>query len=194
MFSVFGIGLVIVFFFNFVLIYQIYTNFLLLKKIDLSAYLSATITSIYWIKNNDVPGWALSISCLLLDLKFLFFLRIFESFGVYFAIIFGVAKRVFSFLIVLAIIIASFAHAFFLLLHPQNLIDSVDTSDLNDPNNPWTLSDTFNQVDENGTILTETLIKHPDANTNLFYSYPTSLLAMSLFLTGNLLVIQRIIL
>lgn len=152
------------------------------------------MTSIYWIVHNDVPGWALSISCLLLDLKFLFFLRIFESFGVYFAIIFGVAKRVFSFLVVLAIIIASFAHAFFLLLHPQNLIDSVDTPDLNDPNNPWTLSDTFNQVDENGTILNETLIKQPDANTNLFYSYPTSLLAMSLFLTGNLLVIQRIIL
>jgi hypothetical protein len=143
-----------------------------------------------------VSDWALSISCLLLDLKFLFFFRIFESFGVYFAIMLGVAKRVFSFLVVLAIIIASFAHAFFLLLHPQSFADSLntpDSSDPSDPNNPWALTNTFSQVDENGTILNETLIQHPDENTNLFYSYPTSLLAISLFLTGNLLIIQRII-
>src|SRR5436190_1703676 len=126
----------------------------------------------------------LSISCLLLDLKFLFFFRIFESFGVYFAIIIVVAKRVFSFLVVLAIIIASFAHAFFLLLHPQNLTDSLKTPDLSDPNNPQTLSNTFNQIEKDGTILDETLIQQPDENTNLFYSYITSLLAMSLFLTG----------
>ncbi|PKY48868.1 hypothetical protein RhiirA4_464594 [Rhizophagus irregularis] len=152
---------------------------------DLSAYLSATIASIYWIKYDDIPDWALSISCLLLDLKFLLFFRIFEYFGVYFAIIFGVAKRVFSFLVVLAIIIASFAHAFFLLLHPQDLLDSLSAQNLNDPNNPWTLSNTYNQVDENGNILKETLIQVPSENTNLFYSYPTSLLATYLFLTGN---------
>ncbi|RIA98305.1 hypothetical protein C1645_870767 [Glomus cerebriforme] len=151
---------------------------------DLSAFLSVTITSIYWI-NYDVPYWALSVSCLLLDLKFLLFFRAFESFGVYFAIIFGVAKRVFSFLILLAIIIASFAHAFFLLLHPQNLLDSLNTQNSNDPDNPWTLSNTYDQVDENGNVLNETLIQVPDENKNLFYSYPTSLLAIYLFLTGN---------
>ncbi|GBC16963.2 hypothetical protein GLOIN_2v1483183 [Rhizophagus irregularis DAOM 181602=DAOM 197198] len=37
---------------------------------DLSAYLSVTITSIYLIKYDNVPDWALSVSCLLLDLKF----------------------------------------------------------------------------------------------------------------------------
>ncbi|RGB32172.1 hypothetical protein C1646_707297 [Rhizophagus diaphanus] len=98
---------------------------------------------------------------------------------------FGVAKRVFSFLVVLAIIIASFAHAFFLLLHPQDLLDSLSAQNPNDPNNPWTLSNTYNQVDENGNILKETLIQVPSENTNLFYSYPTSLLATYLFLTGN---------
>ncbi|RGB27822.1 hypothetical protein C1646_768604 [Rhizophagus diaphanus] len=63
------------------------------QKVHLSAYLSATIASIYWIKYDDIPDWALSISCILLDLKFLLFFRIFEYFGVYFAIIFGVAKH-----------------------------------------------------------------------------------------------------
>ncbi|PKY41347.1 hypothetical protein RhiirA4_454918 [Rhizophagus irregularis] len=152
---------------------------------DLSAYLSATIASIYWIKYDDIPDWALSITCILLDLKFLLFFRIFEYFGIYFAIIFGVAKRVFSFLLVLAIIIASFAHGFFLLLHPRNLLDSLNEQNPNDSNNPWTLSNTYNQVDENGNILNETLIQVPSENTNLFYSYPTSLLATYLFLTGN---------
>ncbi|PKC65659.1 hypothetical protein RhiirA1_514095 [Rhizophagus irregularis] len=155
------------------------------KNPDIGAYLSATIASIYWIKYDDIPDWALSISCLLLDLKFLLFFRIFEYFGIYFAIIFGVAKRVFSFLVVLAIIIASFAHAFFLLLHPQELLDPLSAQNPNDPNNPWTLSNTYNQVDENGNILNETLIQVPSENTNLFYSYPTSLLAIYLFLTGN---------
>ncbi|GET58058.1 hypothetical protein GLOIN_2v1781806 [Rhizophagus irregularis DAOM 181602=DAOM 197198] len=155
---------------------------------DISAYLSVTITSIYYIKNDVTvvtPEWALSISCLLLDLKFLLFFKIFESFGVYFAIIFGVAKRVFSFLVVLAIIILSFAHAFFLLLHPEKLLDSLKAQNPNDSNNPWTLSNTYNQTDENGKILNETLIQVPGENTNLFYSYSTSLLATYLFLTGS---------
>uniref|UniRef100_U9USW9 Uncharacterized protein n=1 Tax=Rhizophagus irregularis (strain DAOM 181602 / DAOM 197198 / MUCL 43194) TaxID=747089 RepID=U9USW9_RHIID len=85
----------------------------------------------------------------------------------------------------LAIIIASFAHGFFLLLHPRNLLDSLNEQNPNDSNNPWTLSNTYNQVDENGNILNETLIQVPSENTNLFYSYPTSLLATYLFLTGN---------
>jgi hypothetical protein len=98
---------------------------------------------------------------------------------------FGVAKRVLPFLAVLAIIVASFAHAFFLLLHPQNLLDSLSAQNPNDPNNPWTLSNTYNQTDENGNILNVSLIQIPSENTNLFYSYPTSLLATYLFLIGN---------
>ncbi|PKC75826.1 hypothetical protein RhiirA1_436022 [Rhizophagus irregularis] len=57
--------------------------------------------------------------------------------------------------------------------------------DQSDPNNPWTLSNTYNQTDENGNILNASLIQIPSENTNLFYSYPTSLLATYLFLTGN---------
>jgi hypothetical protein len=94
----------------------------------------------------------------------------------------------------LAIIIASFAHAFFLLLHPQEFINSVNVPNSNDPNNPWTLSSTFIQVDENGNPLNQTFIQVPDENTNLFYSYPTSLLAVYLFLTGKFLIFILIIL
>ncbi|POG65355.1 hypothetical protein GLOIN_2v1483183 [Rhizophagus irregularis DAOM 181602=DAOM 197198] len=65
-----------------------------------------------------------------------------------------------------------------------NLFDSLIAQNPNDPNNPWTLSNTYNQVDENGNILKETLIQVPSENTNLFYSYPTSLLATYLFLTA----------
>jgi hypothetical protein len=64
-------------------------------------------------------------------------------------------------------------------------LDSLNSQNLNDPNNPWTLSNIYNQVDENGNILNETLIQVPSENTNLFYSYSTSLLATYLFLTGN---------
>ncbi|CAB4374115.1 unnamed protein product [Rhizophagus irregularis] len=93
---------------------------------NLSAYLSATIASIYWIKYDDmIPDWALSITY------------------------------------------------------------SLNEQNPNDSNNPWTLYNTYNQVDENGNILNETLIQVPSENTNLFYSYPTSLLATYLFLTGN---------
>jgi hypothetical protein len=98
---------------------------------------------------------------------------------------FGVAKRVFSFLIVLTIIILSFTHAFFLLLHPKNYLNSLNSQNPNDPNNPWTLSNTYNQVDKNGNVLNETLIQMPSEDTNLFYSYPTSLLATYLILTGK---------
>ena len=67
-------------------------------------------------------------------------------------------------------------------------MDSLSASNSNssDPNNPWNLTNTYSQVDENGNIIPNgTLIQKPDQNTNLFYSYPTSLLAMYRFLTGN---------
>jgi hypothetical protein len=64
-------------------------------------------------------------------------------------------------------------------------LDSLNSQNLDDPNNPWTLSNIYNQVDENGNISNETIIQVPSENTNLFYSYPTSLLATYLFLTGN---------
>src|SRR5688572_4392872 len=88
--------------------------------LDLGAYVIPTCTSIYLLRNDDqdIP-FLLSISCLLLDFKFLLFFRAFESFGVYFVIIISVAKSIASFLVVLFIILLSFAHAFFVLLRPK---------------------------------------------------------------------------
>ena len=109
----------------------------------------------------------LSFSCLFLDIKFLLFLRAFEYFGVYFAIIINVAKKVYIFLVIfITIMIMSFAHAFYILLSPT-LDYSLDERTINDdPNNPWNLD------------------QSPDANTNMFINYKTALFAMYLFLTG----------
>src|ERR1044071_6306114 len=111
-----------------------------------------------------------AISNLLMNFKFLLFFRVIQSFGIYFAIIIGVARKVFSFLMILLFIVSGFAHAFYILLR------STDPQDL-------TIS--YNSVDTNET----TLILKPDSNINMFNWIPTSLLAMYLFLTGNNLLI-----
>jgi len=65
---------------------------------------------------------AMAMSILLLDIKFLLFFRVFESFGKYFAIMIDVAKEVKSFIVILSMIIASFAHSFYALLqHPVQI-------------------------------------------------------------------------
>ena len=146
------------------------------------------VTSAYWfyLHSNPNPNQFeqkklipfASVSCLLLDIKFLLFFRAFESFGIYFAIILGVGRRIFSFLFIIFLIIISFAHAFFVLLEPV-------VGDPNNPNNSWALTTKYHQISEDGTIdPNATLVQEPDENTNLFSSYPNSLLAMYLFLVG----------
>jgi hypothetical protein len=158
---------------------------------DLSAYLVPVLTSVCWLdsynigENTDYTK-ALSVSCLLLDIKFLLFFRAFESFGIYFAIIIGVAKRIISFLFIILIILISFAHAFFILLEPKSIFSESERGNLSDPNNPWSLAKKYHQVAEDGNITTNaTLIEEPDSYTNLFSNYPNSLFSMYLFLTGN---------
>ena len=116
---------------------------------------------------------------------FLLFFRAFEYFGVYFAIIISVAKEIISFLVLLFIIIISFAHAFYILLLPRSDF-SLDTRSINnDPNNPWNLATTYNQIFENGTVDSNPfLIQPPNGNTNMFVDFRTSLFAMYKFLTG----------
>ena len=166
---------------------------MIINYIDLGACLVSILTSIYWIK-SDTAGrespemaQAVSIACLLLDIKFLLFFRAFESVGVYFAIIIGVGKRVVSFLFILLFIIISFAHAFLILLRPKSPLSNDDRGDLNDPNNPWVHTKQYHQITEDeNLIITPSLIEEPDENTNLFSNFPNSLLAIYLFLTGNL--------
>jgi hypothetical protein len=94
---------------------------------DLAAFLFPTITSILWVYSHiDIPNLAISLSCLFLNIKFLLFFRAFESFGIYFAVIFGVIRRIFSFLVILVITTASFALSFHLLLVDESPNDSTN--------------------------------------------------------------------
>ena len=130
----------------------------------------------------------ISVSCLSLEFKFLLFLRAFESFGFYFIIIINVGKKILSFLIVLLIIHLSFAHAFWILLRPSQhfSLDAPPSDDNDDPNNPWKLASSYNQIiDNNGNINSNpSMIQIPDKNTNMFIDIKTSLFAMYLFLAG----------
>ena len=153
--------------------------------IDLGAYLVPTITSIYWLySNHDGIKELIAFSCILLNFKFLLFFRVFESFGIYFAIIIGVGKKIFSFLVVVFIIILSFAQAFFILLKPSQSYSFDNPIFNNDPNNPWNLTDSYYQVSDNETIIPNKLSQQPDENTNMFVDFRTALLAVYLFLTG----------
>ncbi|EXX69053.1 hypothetical protein RirG_099440 [Rhizophagus irregularis DAOM 197198w] len=160
---------------------------------DIGAYLLPTITSCYWIYNNDnnitidenIMRPLFSISCLLLDIKFLLFFRVFESFGIYFAIIIGVGRRIFWFLFILFLIIISFAHAFFVLLKPNSEFSKNNQGDPNDDNNPWVLTTKLHSISKNGEDSNAIYVQEPDEYTNLFSNYPNSILSMYLFLTGT---------
>ncbi len=155
--------------------------------LDLGAYLIPTYTSIYWLYIDDKPFFMLSISCLLLDFKFLLFFKVFESFGIYFIIIINVAKRIAPFLVILFIILVNFAHAFLILLKPREIYSLNEPPPINnnDPNNPWKLTHSYNQILENGAIASNpSFIQIPNANTNMFTDYKTSLFSMYLYLTG----------
>ncbi|PKK70585.1 hypothetical protein RhiirC2_849799 [Rhizophagus irregularis] len=107
----------------------------------------------HWLQTDDKHVKLLSFSCLFLDIKFLLFFRVFESFGVYFAIIISVAKQIISFIVVLFIIIISFAHAFYIMLSPIETNFSFDNRVINnDPNNPWNIVPTYGKVLDDGTI------------------------------------------
>ncbi|PKY29121.1 hypothetical protein RhiirB3_445628 [Rhizophagus irregularis] len=153
---------------------------------DIIAFLLPIYTSIYWLQTDKRNIELLSFTCLFLDIKFLLFFRVFESFGIYFAIIISVGKQIISFLVVLLIIIISFAHAFYILLSPKTNITFNEFLHNNDSNNPWNIVPTYIQVFENGTNNSNPiLIQQPDGNTNMFVNFKTALFAMYLFLTGD---------
>ena len=51
-----------------------------------------------------------------------------------------------------------------------------------DPNNPWSLTSSYNQVEDGEVTPNTTLVQKPDMNTNMFTSYATSIFATYLFL------------
>ncbi len=151
----------------------------------MGAYLVPIGASIHRLYTHDDNLFLLSFSCLLLDFKFLMFFRAFKSFGVYFVIILGVAKKIASFIFVLFIILVSFAHALFVLLRPKQDYSWNEPMNIDDPNNPWNLTNNYKQMLENGSIVSNlSFVQVPDKNTNMFAGYDTALFAMYLYLTG----------
>ena len=79
-----------------------------------------------------------------------------------------------------------FAHAFYILLLPKSNVSFKNPTFNDDPNNPWNIASSYNQVFENGTISPNPfIIQLPNENTNMFADYKTALFAMYLFLTGK---------
>ncbi|RIA87805.1 hypothetical protein C1645_827225 [Glomus cerebriforme] len=155
---------------------------------DIIAYLLPMYTSIYWLRTNDMDRIIplLSFSCLFLDVKFLLFFRAFERFGVYFAIMISVAEQIIYFLVLLFIIIISFAHAFFILLLPRFEFSLDQRTNNNDPNNPWNLAPAYSKILDDGTMdPNQYIIQPPNENTNMFTNFGTALFATYKFLTGD---------
>ncbi|CAI2184135.1 16237_t:CDS:2 [Funneliformis geosporum] len=153
---------------------------------DLCAYFFPVVTAMVWLSHGKPPLPLISISNLFLHFKFMTFLRAFHYFGSYFTIITGVAKRIFFFLLILFLIIISFAHAFYILLAPLESYNLDEPSYNKDPNNPWNLVNKFQSVSPDGKINSETaFIQQPDSNINQFSTYDSSLFAMYLFLSGD---------
>src|SRR5688500_7295486 len=76
------------------------------------------------IQNNNTPPELIIFSNLLLEIKFLLYLRPIRLFGVYFQIILGVVRKVFPFLIIFGGIVLAYAHSFHLLLRHNSMVDS----------------------------------------------------------------------
>ncbi len=109
------------------------------------------------------------MTCLLLYIKFLFFFRVYERFGLYFTIIISVARQIFYFIVLLFIIIMGFAHSFYILLKPKNNYPLDKYLKNDDPNNPWNMVSTYNQIFEDKTISPNPfIIQIPNEKTNMF--------------------------
>ncbi|CAJ0838434.1 5695_t:CDS:2, partial [Entrophospora sp. SA101] len=123
------------------------------------------VTSILWLYySNQPPVQLISASNLLLDLRLMLFLRVFKKFGAYFAIIIGVAKKVFC----------------------QNF--ALGYPDFNnDTNNPWNLVNAYYTYFANNNSYSQDpfLVQLPDDNTNMFAQFSSSILAMYNFLAGG---------
>ncbi|RIB19437.1 hypothetical protein C2G38_1265977 [Gigaspora rosea] len=154
---------------------------------DLAAILVPMITSLIWLHEKTPSTWIITIATFLLEIKFLLFFRALDYFGTYFAIMIGVAQKVFSFLVVLGILVLAFAHSLHLLLRPTSEYSYDQPSLTDDFNNPWNLVPTYQFISSNGTVGKSTLIETPDDSTNLFTMFSTSILAVYFMLTGIIL-------
>ncbi|RHZ51255.1 hypothetical protein Glove_481g10 [Diversispora epigaea] len=152
---------------------------------DVAAFVLPMISSIFWLQDQEMPVGIVTLSILVMEVKFLLFFRAIRFFGVYFAIILGAGARVFSFLLILGIIVIAFAHALHLLLRPLEQISLTTPTYNDDPNNPWNMVDTMYST-SNGTISDSAVLTTlPGYDTNMFINVDTSLLAVYLMLNGD---------
>ena len=89
---------------------------------------------------------------------------------------------------ILFIIIISFSHAFYIILKPRKGFNLSDSPDLDDPNNPWSLTIRYyTYLTSNNSISSNSpyLVQGPDGNTNMFMGLGSSMFAIYKFLTGN---------
>ncbi|RIB13669.1 hypothetical protein C2G38_2197234 [Gigaspora rosea] len=151
---------------------------------DLGAFILPIITS-YCMFQNNAFRWLISIANLLVCLKFILYFRVLESFGAYYAIIIGVAKAIFAFLVMIILIVASFGLAFYTLLHPSSSVNYDQLGNQSsDENNPWSFASSYYQVYDNGTIGSDPiLIAKPDENEDMFAKISTSLFAIYEYFT-----------
>ena len=103
----------------------------------LGAYLFPIFNSLYLSSTNSLPpAWVLAASVLVLHAKSLLFLRVIEFVERYFIIVLCVARHVFSFLLILILVTAAYADAFWMYLREapsdsgngQNQYKSYETS------------------------------------------------------------------
>ncbi|CAG8504423.1 15520_t:CDS:2 [Acaulospora colombiana] len=149
---------------------------------DLGAFLFPMISALTWLEYGSIPIWLVTISTLLLELKFLFFFRAISSLGIgiYFSMMIGVARKAFSFILILGFILLAFAHSLHLLLRPTGSYSLTIPSTSGDPNDPWNLVTQLYAISPNGTIdETSTFIDPPESNTNMFSTLYTAILAVN---------------
>ncbi|KAF0562004.1 transient receptor potential cation channel subfamily a member 1-like [Gigaspora margarita] len=85
---------------------------------DIGAILFPVLTSIDWLQSSTTPIWAITISILLLELKFVTFFRTIEFGGTHWAMIIGVIQHSLSFFVIIGFIMFAFAHSLYILLRP----------------------------------------------------------------------------
>src|SRR5687768_1685377 len=126
------------------------------------AYILSIYVSINYLQTNEVNASFVAFACLFLDFKFLSFFRVLsDKYNMYFSIVLKVGRRLRYFVVFLIVQVASFAHAFHVLLRPTSPF-SLDERIVNDdPNNPWNLVSNYSQISEDGTKMS-TIVQVPD--------------------------------
>src|SRR5687768_6573721 len=126
------------------------------------AYCLPIYCSIYYLVTGDLNPKFVAFACLFLDFKFLSLFSLFEKYNMYFSIILRVATKLVYFLVFLVILVFGFAHAFYILLKPENDYPLDQPTFNEDPNNPWNLVPTFYRLSDDKKNIASTIVLAPD--------------------------------